>query len=207
MATAGVRNLNLRWPDNKVVYRYNNNLPPQVLTTIARAISVWSYLTCIRFVPWNGEESYVLFDGTDLRGCYAKSVGFKKGVTRVNIGPVECHDQSVIMHEIGHVLGLWHEQARPDRDNYVKVHMENVKEGYEENFLKQMIFDVNTQGFGYDYGSLMHYPGNAFTKNKKDTIEVTNQQLYALEGSPKLGAAKWPSYKDYTTIKRLYRCP
>ena len=170
-------------------------------------MNVWSYLTCITFTPWKGEEDFVLFDASDERGCFSESVGFKKGMTVINLGHAVCHSQRTIMHELGHILGLWHEQARPDRDNYVKIHTENIEDGKEQNFAKQSRFDVNTQGFGYDFTSLMHYPRNAFSKNGKDTIEVVNKRLYAIQGSPQLGKAEWPSYKDYNTINRLYQCP
>lgn len=169
-------------------------------------MAIWSYLTCITFTPWKGEADYLLFDATDKMGCFSNTVGYRKGLTIINLGHKVCNTQKDILHEIGHVLGLWHEQARPDRDNYVKIHMENVMAGKEPNFAKQSNFDVNTQGFGYDYASIMHYPKDAFSKNKKDTIEVTNKNLYKFQGSPELGKAEWPSKKDYSTINKLYQC-
>jgi hypothetical protein len=35
----------------------------------------------------------------------------------------------VIMHELLHCCGFMHEQARKDRDKYVKVYYENIEKG------------------------------------------------------------------------------
>ena len=74
-----------------------------------------------------------------------------------------------IMHEFMHALGLFHMQSRPDRDNYVQIHFDNIQDGKEHNFNKCescLTFDVP-----YDAKSFMHYKYYYFAKDySKPTI-------------------------------------
>jgi hypothetical protein len=62
-----------------------------------------------------------------------------------------------VCHLIGHVLGFFHEQSRPDREDYVKIIYENIKPDMITNFEYYPPSIINTFGFPYDYSSIMHF--------------------------------------------------
>lgn len=63
----------------------------------------------------------------------------------------------IAAHEIGHALGFYHEQSRPDRDEYVTVNVNNIQFGLASNFDKTSWQTLRTSGVPYDYSSVMHY--------------------------------------------------
>lgn len=71
-----------------------------------------------------------------------------------------CTDPGVITHELGHAIGFWHEQSRPDRDKYVMIVWENILPGANLYFLKYRRSEINSHEVEYDYESIMHYPPN-----------------------------------------------
>lgn len=68
-------------------------------------------------------------------------------------------------------LGFYHMQNSHDRDNYLKIHWENVLNGSEPNLNKYANTETSHFGESYDYNSLMHYPAASFSKNGEPTME------------------------------------
>ena len=58
------------------------------------------------------------------------------------------------MHEIGHALGFWHEQQRPDRDDVIRILWDNLNY-YKSQFVKRPVMSDFT--LQYDVDSVMHY--------------------------------------------------
>lgn len=150
-----------RWPNCRVPYTIDPTLPNQARVT--DAITHWESRTRFRFVLRTTEADYVTFRPGS--GCSA-SVGRRGGQQFVNLA-AGCSLGNTI-HEIGHVVGLWHEQSREDRDLFVSINWAKIQPGAEHNF-NQHITDGDDVG-AYDFGSIMHYPRNAFSIDGTDTI-------------------------------------
>ncbi|OWF46035.1 Zinc metalloproteinase nas-33 [Mizuhopecten yessoensis] len=68
-----------------------------------------------------------------------------------------CRTSIVFSHEILHAIGLFHEHARPDRDKYVEILLQNAVNTSLINFNRISSRAINTRGVDYDYLSIMHY--------------------------------------------------
>lgn len=99
-----------------------------------------------------------------------------------------------------HAVGFTHQQSASNRDEYVKINWENISEGHEHNFNKYDESKVTDYGTAYDYQSLMHYSGKAFSKNKKDTME-------ALKPFKTLGQRKGFTDTDLVKLNKMYAEP
>jgi astacin len=165
------------WPDAILYYRFDDGLPEDARSSIERAMATLADRSSVSFVERSDQKDYVTIYAGD--GCWSY-VGRSGGEQKLSLGD-GCLGEGTVIHELGHALGLFHEQSRSDRDEHVEVHWDNIEEGREHNF---ETYIEQSYGGGrdigeYDFDSLMHYPSWAFAKEaglhtitRKDGSEI-----------------------------------
>uniref|UniRef100_K7E2H9 Meprin A subunit n=1 Tax=Monodelphis domestica TaxID=13616 RepID=K7E2H9_MONDO len=181
-----------------IPYILADNLGLNAKGVILYAFEMFRLKSCVDFKPYNGEETYIIFQEFD--GCWSE-VGDKHTGQNLSIGS-GCDYKAIVEHEILHALGFYHEQSRSDRDDYVNIWWDEIIPGYEHNFNTyndSYITDLNTP---YDYESLMHY--EPFSFNKNASAPTITAKIPAFDDI--IGQRLDFSTVDIERLNRMYNC-
>ncbi|XP_026723360.1 bone morphogenetic protein 1-like, partial [Athene cunicularia] len=191
------------WPDGVIPYVISGNFSGSQRAIFRQAMRHWEKHTCVTFLERNDEDSYIVFTYRPC-GCCSYVGRRGGGPQAISIGK-NCDKFGIVVHELGHVIGFWHEHTRPDRDDHVSIIRENIQPGQEYNFLKMEPEEVESLGETYDFDSIMHYARNTFSRGIfLDTI----LPKYDVNGvRPAIGQRTRLSKGDIAQARKLYRCP
>ena len=135
------------------------------------------------------------FDPSNGGGGCESSVGMTGGTQTIG-GSYAC-TVTTILHEMGHALGLFHEQSRSDRNSYVNFLEQNIDKPQHGNF--DIIGSSSVNSGLYNYASIMEYGPFEFAR---DGVSVVLETIPA-------GMVLSTDLPQYTTgdldgITRLY---
>jgi len=187
-----------RWPNARVPYIIDRSIGQQGRNAIQAAINDYHKYTCVRWVHRSNERIYANFYRG--RGC-SSPVGYRRWVNDISLGN-GCQDKGTTIHEMGHTIGLYHEQNRPDRGRYVRINKNQIQSGMAYNF--QIENNINSLGTPYDLQSIMHYSATAFARGPYYTIEtIDKSKQYLINHGDRVNDF---SKIDIEQINKMYGC-
>jgi hypothetical protein len=206
-----------RWPGGNVPVAFDNSaFDPTSYAIIKSALDYFNVNTGIEFRERTNEEDYVFIkceddDGSGRGG--ASPVGRQRGGSNVIVFTRGKFNKGTVIHELMHALGIWHEQSRPDRDNFIAINFDNVKASAKYNFQQE---GNSTARSPYDYCSIMHYSSTAFAINSSiPVITCKNGGCPSCMGAPdglspldksgldefyrEIGVSRFPTKRPFTS--------
>jgi len=114
-----------------------------------------------------------------------------------------CIFHGTALHELGHTIGLNHEQCRNDRDKRIQVLFDNVEPRYKYAF--NIESGQSDFGIPYDYCSIMQYGPTAFSKNREFTVLARDFDYQWSLGWHQFNA-EGLTFSDAKVVNLMYKC-
>jgi hypothetical protein len=140
------------WTNGVVPYTFSAAATNPFKTAVVNALNSMKAqgIDPITFVVRTNEDNYVEFNPTTT-GNSNSLLGMVGGKQAINL--LTGWSTSTFYHEMMHALGVWHEQQRWDRDDYLTVTEANIPAALKSNVDK--VFGDTSAAFDFD--SIMLY--------------------------------------------------
>jgi hypothetical protein len=154
------------WPSNQIPYVIDPALKNP--GAVVQAINLYNDETNLQWIPRTNQADYVEFTVLPSydHGEGMATVGFAGGQQGIWLSSDV--DEATVLHEMGHALGLFHEQQRNDASQYIIVHEDNINfDAYE------WFSPVGNEGVDvgpFDFSSIMLYDSYADSADGQPTM-------------------------------------
>ncbi|XP_048459036.1 bone morphogenetic protein 1 isoform X3 [Rhincodon typus] len=164
------------WPGGVIPYVIGGNFTGSQRAMFKQAMRHWEKHTCVTFIERVDEESYIVFTYRPC-GCCSYVGRRGNGPQAISIGK-NCDKFGIVVHELGHVIGFWHEHTRPDRDDHVTIIRENIQPACGET-LQESSGNFSSPGFPNGYPSYTHCVWRiSVTPGEKIVLNFTTMDLF-----------------------------
>ncbi|HNO79876.1 MAG TPA: M12 family metallopeptidase [Phycisphaerae bacterium] len=196
------------WPNNTVYYAFHANTSPSQQADALAAMALIEGVSSMTFIARTTEPDYVVFTDAGGNNSFIGRIG---GPQTININAWNIH--FVIVHEIMHAMGIYHEQSRPDRNTYVQINSGNICQNCcsggpcDNNFA----IEPGASMVGpYDFDSVMHYGQCLFSScsdcssNPASCRTITVLPPFDTTWQNAIGQTDHFSAGDIETIQTMY---
>jgi hypothetical protein len=168
------------WKNGVVFYSFHEHLSANVKRLVKEAASQITQKTggCVRFVEGTDQAGYIhIYDHTKKHGCRSSDQGFSGKVQYISL-PSGCVNIGTVLHELMHAIGFGHEHQRSDRDDFIKIIWENIKEDDYAQYTKHTDSILSTK---FNFDSIMMYgPYVSVYNDKRRTIVADDRRCKLL---------------------------
>lgn len=189
------------WPNDVIPYSFDRNVNDDRRVEVNRVIDYFNEKLsgCVQFRQKQSfDQNFVSIE--EGNSCHSYIGNQRIGGQTLSIC---AGDKQAILHLLLHAVGFAHEHSRPDRDDYVKINVECIRNGFQHNFQKSdsdYFYDLKLP---YDESSIMHYGAFSYSKDGSCPTITSKRGLPSSEFGKNDGSL---TFLEILKIKSLYNC-